>query len=403
MALIVGLGWFFTNVALSVMELPLKFLLKDQVAYKGRIGLSTQDVALFIAIATFSNYVKPIFGLLTDSVPLFGTRRKGYLLVGLALAGIGYLVLPWSPRQYWPLLVIYAAVYTAVVLVSTVFGGVMVEVGHTYGSTGRLSAQRVGIVRAIPILVGRLGGWLSTIAFYWATGIAAVCHFVLLPVVWFGIRERPATGVNTQVWLDAREQLTRLIHNRTLWISVALIILVIAAPGFETPLLFFQRDQLRFSQPYIGTLKAVQGAGALAGAALYAIICRRYSLKTLLVGSILLHAAATLVYLFYRTETSAFYITALEGMTNILAVLPLYDLAIRVTSQGGEGLGYSVVMACWNFTASFSDVFGSWLNSTWRIHFFGLVWVNAITTIAVLAFIPFLPRVVMEHKEGGGR
>jgi predicted MFS family arabinose efflux permease len=144
----------------------------------------------------------------------------------------------------------------------------------------------------------------------------------------------------------------------------------------------------------------ISAVGAFAGAAIYAVVCRRFTLRVLLAWSIVIHAAATLVYLVYRTPGSAVWITALEGMTGILAVLPLYDLCIRVTLPGGEGLGYSLMMSCWNFTASLSNVGGSWLTTRWGLHFFDLVWVNAATTILVLAAVPFLPKVLMDRKEG---
>jgi Na+/melibiose symporter-like transporter len=394
MALLVGLGWFGTNVALSVMDLPLSFVLKEQ------LGLQPDKAALFLALATFSNYVKPIFGLLTDSVPLFGTRRRSYLLLGLLLSGLGYLVLPLAPRSFWPFLIAYATLYVAVVLVSTVMGGVMVEVGHRFSATGRLSAQRVGIVRAIPIFAGPLGGWLSTFAFFWATGMAGVCHLLLLPLIYFYLREPRGSSLNTRVWQEAREQLRRVFTNGTLWASVGLIVLVIAAPGFDTPLLYYQIDDLHFSKPFIGQLKMVAAIGAFMGAALYAAVCRRYTLRTLLAWSIVVHAGATLVYLAYKTPTSALWITWFEGLTGILAVLPLYDLCIRVTTRGGEGLGYSLMMSCWNITASASNVGGSWLYTQFKFHFFDLVWVNAGTTILVLFLVPFLPRVLMDRKEG---
>jgi hypothetical protein len=58
------------------------------------------------------------------------------------------------------------------------------------------------------------------------------------------------------------------------------------------------------------------------------------------------------------------------------------------------------MMSCWNITASLSNVVGSWLYTRWALHFFDLVWVNAGTTILVLAAVPFLPRVLMDRKEG---
>ena len=87
-------------------------------------------------------------------------------------------------------------------------------------------------------------------------------------------------------------------------------------------------------------------------------------------------------------------------MTNVLALLPLYDLAARATPRGSEALGYSLMMSVWNFTHAMSDWAGSWMFQHWHLHFHQLVWINAATTILVLFAVPFLPRVLMDWREG---
>src|SRR5579862_5693647 len=77
LALLLAMGWLVTNLALSIADLPLKYLLKDS------LRLNAAAVAAFFALGNFTNYIKPIAGLFTDSVPLLGTRRRHYLLVGV--------------------------------------------------------------------------------------------------------------------------------------------------------------------------------------------------------------------------------------------------------------------------------------------------------------------------------
>src|SRR5438309_2352460 len=83
LAWLVALGWLGTNLGINVTDLPLKLTLKEG------LGLTATSLSVFFAIATFTNYIKPLAGILVDSVPLFGTRRRWYLL--LSLFGTGCL------------------------------------------------------------------------------------------------------------------------------------------------------------------------------------------------------------------------------------------------------------------------------------------------------------------------
>ena len=54
---------------------------------------SVAEIAAFGAILSLPWTFKPLYGLLTDFVPLFGTRRRSYLLLTTAVTvlGLGYL------------------------------------------------------------------------------------------------------------------------------------------------------------------------------------------------------------------------------------------------------------------------------------------------------------------------
>src|SRR3954470_10291405 len=81
--LLVGAGYLFLTLCdyrEGLANLALRFLLKDQ------LHLTATDLAGYFAITKLAWYCKPFAGLLADQVPLFGTRRKGYLVAFSALA-----------------------------------------------------------------------------------------------------------------------------------------------------------------------------------------------------------------------------------------------------------------------------------------------------------------------------
>src|SRR3977135_4487172 len=73
---IIGAGIFATNLSQpSVIDLPLRNLLKDG------LNLSAPEMATFLALGGLPWYFKIAAGLLSDSVPIWGTRRRHYLII----------------------------------------------------------------------------------------------------------------------------------------------------------------------------------------------------------------------------------------------------------------------------------------------------------------------------------
>lgn len=394
-SLLLAVCWALSNIAYAIYDLPLKFVLKEQ------LHRDAAQVSAFFALGMITNYVKPLAGILIDTVPLFGTRRRAYLLGSLFLCGLGWLVLAAIPRQYDLMLLVFTLTYSMVVVISTSLGGAMVEAAQRFNAAGRLTAQRIAMFRVGTLLGGPLGGILATLPLIAALGGSAGLHFILIPLVWFYLRETPVTTPpdRAQIWSDTRRQLRGLVQNRIVLSAAGMIFLIAAAPGFGTPLLFYQTDTLHFSKPFLGILTLIGAAAGLAAATAYHRLCQRRSLQHMLALSIVIHALGTLFYLLYRDSTSALIITALEGATITLATLPVYDLAARGTPRGSEALGYSVMMSVWNLTNSLSDWLGSTLFSHLGLTFSHLVWLNAGTTALVLFAIPLLPRDLLTQQD----
>jgi hypothetical protein len=49
--------------------------------YKEYLGLDPGEMAIYISIIHIPWSFKIIYGLISDNVPLFGTRRKSYLII----------------------------------------------------------------------------------------------------------------------------------------------------------------------------------------------------------------------------------------------------------------------------------------------------------------------------------
>src|SRR5450631_218208 len=396
---VIAAGIFVTGFAWPGIlgRLPFNLLLKNQ------LHMPALGVARFWAVATLAWYFKPLVGFVCDAYPLFGTRRRGYLLVGTVLTGLFWLTFALVPRNYLTFMIVMTALNLAMVAVSTVVGGLQVEVSQRYGATGRLASMRTALEGVMNLIGGPISGFLAVCAFGWTTATGAIVMFSFLPVVYWLYREPRGARANTEVWATARRHLKTIVGSRAMWGATGLLFLVYLAPGFQTPMFYYQQDVLKLDPRYMGFLQLLGGVGGIIGASAYGYLCRRLSLKVSLVAGILLNAASTLLYLRYDSARAAAWIDSSAALLGTLATLPLYDLAARATPVGSESIGFSLMMSIRNIAIFFiSDQLGSYLYDRYHVGFKQLVWLNAGSSAAVLFFVPLLPAALLAAREESG-
>jgi predicted MFS family arabinose efflux permease len=395
LSLIIIFGIFASTMpqTTALGRLPLQFLLKNAV------NVTREQMAAFFFWTGLAWYLKPLAGILTDAFPLFGTRRRHYLLFSSVLTAMGWISMNFIPRNYGALLLGGMTVELCMVLGSTVIGAFLVEAGQRMGATGRLTALRMLVFNFCTLIRGPLGGLVSTAGFIWATGVNAALALTIFPIAYIFLKEqRVAQDRSSVVLRNARQQLKTIFRSKNLWAALLFIGLFHFSPGFVTPLFYRQMDELHFSKQAIGNLGVFGGAFAILAAILYSQLIKRFPIRTILLVAVATSACGTLVYLFYSSWTRAMFIESQNGFFSGLAEVALIDLAARATPKGCEGLGYSLILSIRNVALFGADVVGSYLvDHKWA--FSHLVYLNAGTTAIVLALVPFLPAALMRSKD----
>ena len=160
LAVLFGAMYFVQGIAEPTEGLiaqPVRSLLKSW-------NYSATAIAGFGALLAVPWMIKPLYGLLTDFVPLAGTRRRSYLLVtsGAATAGLFALYLSDLPTGAYSLLLVLLLVPTIGVAFSdVVVDALMIEKGQPRGLTGQLQSIQWGAMYGGGMIAALVGGWLS--------------------------------------------------------------------------------------------------------------------------------------------------------------------------------------------------------------------------------------------------
>jgi MFS family permease len=367
---------------------PLSFYLK-QVH-----GWSALQVTAFLAIFNFPWIIKPVYGVLSDMVPLFGYRRKSYLIAANVVAMGAYL---WSTQLTAPSQLVWALQLTAYAMAisSTVCGAVLVENGQRLRESGRFVNQQwlwfSAAAMASAIVGGQLVQWLPPAsALHTAAAIVAVAPIaVLFGTVFLIPEERAPTGA--PALRDTFGGLVAALQKRELWIVGLFLFLYYFSPGLATPLYYTMTDSLQFPQGYIGVLGSITSAGWVVGALLYHRLFDRISSERLLNLSIALGTATTAAYLLLFDETTAAILSFCSGFAAMLATVATVTLAADYCPPRSEGFSFAVMMSLINLATASGDIVGSFLfDHLFHNRLAPLIIVSAAFTAFAFVLVPLL-------------
>ena len=368
--------WYLPN-------LPITFLLKDT------FGLSAAQTATFFSITVIPWLIKPVYGLISDFVPLFGQRRKSYFLLtsGIA-AAMGLILTMMGSYTYWGVAIFFTLMGLGLAFTDVLTDALMVENGQRLGLTGPFQAIQWAAISFASILVGIGGGWLAQHKFLSLTFlIATIFPLITLAMGIFLISE-PQGQVGERQFRETRAAIRGAIGSRTLWIVAGFIFFYNFSPSFGPALVYYATDVLQFSKIFLGALESLTYASGIVGTAVYFAFSKSFPFKRLIHFAIAAGVVATLAYLGYRGQLSAVVLSLAFGGVAMFIQLTFLDLAARVCPKQAEATFFALLMSVYNGAVQLSQITGGWLYD--QLGFTRLIFISAAFTALCWLLVPLL-------------
>ncbi|WP_437650581.1 MFS transporter [Sorangium sp. So ce362] len=388
-ALAIAVGVFVTAFCdiEKLAKLPLQRLIKDD------FGHSPAAMADFFAVAGLMAYMIPLAVLLNDRLPLFGSRRRSYLLLSSLAAALLWLLTAAAPRAYGPLLVCITALNAAVVFAGAAVAGLIADEKAKGGATSHLSALRVSMKYTAQVAAGTVGGYLATVAFGFTCALGALLAMAVALSAWLLVDEPVAAAPREPLLESARR-----LWSAPFLGAAAFLVFFFAAPGYWNLIFYHQTNTLGLDTGTIGILRSVNGVFGLLAAAVYARYGGRFSPRRLAAG-VALFTASTLVWLGYRSLPAAILTEAADGFLGGLGLLAVQELTIRAAPRGFEAVGYSLLLGASLLSGALSEVIGTRIESWFQLSIFELIVVSAAASAVALLLVPLLPRALFTRPE----
>lgn len=398
LAIVFAAVYFFSMNGLGALpSLAINFLLKEKA------GLAPEQLAYFQAVTLLAWVVKPLWGMISDLFPIFGSRRKSYLILTSLVTAGAWVVLAFlpDPSVVLPLLLLVTLIDMAYAFQDVVTDGLMVEAGQPLNMTGQFQSIQWSAVYIAMIITAFAGGHIAelarqgTMTYRAIFGITAIFPVLTALIVMMLVKEPSRAHLEQQ----AKTGLRDIFRHKGVWILALFLFLWNFSPSFGAPFFYYMVDTLKFSGSFLGTLQAVTSAGALLGSVLYGFVFAKFPIRKFLLFAIILGVLATLSYFVYfipqlivqpmLLKGLAITMSFLLGVASGVIFLVLLNLAARISPQYAGGTVFALLMSFYNLGQMGSSALGGFLFPL--IGLKPLIMLSAVFSLFVLFLLPYLP------------
>lgn len=391
-------GYFSPLTLLVYLVMPHGYLLDFATSYmlKDQLHASVTEVSSFRLLTAIPVYLSVVFGLTRDLWSPLGLRDRGYFLIFAPITAAVFVWMAYTELTYTGLFIGMFLVMFFWRFVAAGQWALLALVGQEKLMSGRLSALW-NIIASVPYIAGALAsGWI-------AEHLPPHQTFILMAVLsllvfLFGFWKPKAVFDHAYDKPQARGSdligdIKRLLKHRAVYPAVLIMFMFQFAPGSNTPLQFYLTNKLHASDAIYADYYAIFAVSFIPMFFLYAWLCRRYSLRTLLWVGTIITVPQMIPLALVSSAEQALWLALPIGMMGGIATGAYYDLAMRSCPPGLQGALMMMVDGMYMLSYRGGDILGARIYASSPEH--GFLYC-ALATTAVYALI--LPVILLIPK-----
>ncbi|MBE9103444.1 folate/biopterin family MFS transporter [Nostoc cf. edaphicum LEGE 07299] len=404
--LIAILTVYFVQGILGLSRLAVSFFLKDELL------LSPVQVSALLGIVFLPWMIKPVFGFISDGLPIFGYRRRPYLILSGILGTASWMSLATIVHTSWAATLAIALGSLSVAMSDVIVDSLVVERarGESQAKAGSLQSLCWGASAIGGLITAYCSGLLLQ---YFTTrtvfGITALFPLIVSGVAWL-IAESPvskdAQDSNQTNSVPIKHQLGQLrqaISQKSIWLPTAFIFIWQATPNADSAFFYFATNELHFEPEFLGRVNLVGSFASLAGVWIFQRFLKSIPFRVIFAWSTVLSSLLGMTMLLLVTHTNrqlgiddhwfSLGDSLILTVMGKIAFMQVMVLAARLCPSGVEATLFALLMSIYNSAGTVSHAFGAlityWLGIT-ATNFESLWLLVLITNLSTLLPLPFI-------------
>ncbi|MCC0176053.1 folate/biopterin family MFS transporter [Waterburya agarophytonicola K14] len=394
---------YFVQGILGLARLAVSFFLKDD------LGLTPAEVAALTGISSLPWIIKPLFGFISDGLPIFGYRRRPYLILSGFLGTISWLALATLVNSAWTATLVILLTSLSVAVSDVIVDSLIVERAReeSLSQSGSLQSLSWGCSALGGLITAYFSGLLlQHLSSSQVFEITATFPLIVSAVAWLIAEEKIDSSNSKSKISPVKGQIKQLwgaLKQKQVWLPIAFLFVWQATPTADSAFFFFSTNELGFEPEFLGRVRLVTSFASLIGIFLFQRYLKTVPFRKILGWSTVIAAVLGMTTLLLVTHANR----ALGiddrwfslGDSLILTVvgqitwMPVLVLSARLCPKGVEATLFALLMSIWNLSGLLSHELGalltSWLGVT-ESNFDQLWLLVTITNLSTLLPLPFL-------------
>ncbi|AFY72534.1 folate/biopterin transporter [Synechococcus sp. PCC 7502] len=390
---------YFVQGAMGLSHLSVSFFLKDQ------LKLSPAEVASLIGIAMVPWTIKPLYGMISDAFPIFGYRRRPYLVLSSLLGVMAWACMATIVNSAGLAMVMIAIASMAIACFDAIIDALVVQRARleSEGDAGSLqafswAAMSVGGITSAYFSGFLLEHWGAKFVFAITAGLP-----LLVTLAAFAIAD-PPINQSESVFETTKQQFKQLVTactSKQIWLPMLFIFLWQATPSADSAFFFFTTNELKFNPEFLGTVRFFTSLAGLGGIWIFQrflkdIPMRRIFLWTTLIATGLGMTSLVLISHVNRSwgiDDRWFSLgdSLILTVAGRIAYMPVLILAARLCPEGIEATLFALLMSVMNLASLCSSQLGAGLTYLLGVTDVNFKNLGLLVTIANLSNLLPLP------------
>lgn len=409
---------YFVEGALGLARLAQTFLLKDEMQ------LGPAEMSALTGIFALPWTIKPLYGFLSDGFPLFGYRRRSYLILAGLIGSLSYFLLGSNFMGIFGDNVLQATIASLLVSSACVAFSDVVADGIVVQQTRESHDPKVaGGLQSLCWGSAAVGGLLS--AYFSGSllevmtprdvfSLTAALPFMVAFIAFF-VNEIP--NENNPNHGGIQEQMTTLlttIKEPSIWKPALFLFLWQSTPTSDGAFLYFMTNDLNMGPEFLGRVRLITAFAGLVGVWIYNTFLKTVPIKNVLFWSSIISTPLGLSTLLLITHANrdlgipdgafVFGDDVALAILGQIAFLPTLVLAARLCPPGVEAVLFATLMSIFNGASTLGTEIGAALTKLMGVtesdfSNLGLLTIICnISSLYPLLFIGWLDEVESEEK-----
>ncbi|MEM1239839.1 MAG: folate/biopterin family MFS transporter [Cyanobacteria bacterium P01_H01_bin.26] len=391
---------YFVQGILGLARLAVSFFLKDD------LHLSPAEVAALTGVASLPWTIKPLFGFLSDGLPIFGYRRRPYLVLSGFMGTTAWIVMATLVNTAWLATAMILLSSVSVAISDVIVDSLVVERARqeSQSDAGTLQSLSWGASAIGGLLTAYLGGLLlaqtSTRTVF---AVTATFPLIVSIVAWLITEEPLRTPSSFRTAWGQVKQLKTAFSQREIWMPALFLFLWQATPSGDSAFFFFTTNDLGFEPEFLGRVRLVTSLAALIGIAIFQRFLKVVPFRSIFAWSTVLSSLGGMTTLLLVTHANrslgindqwfSLGDSAILTVMGQIAFMPVLVMSARLCPAGIEATLFALLMSIVNLAGLVSHELGAllthWLHVT-ETDFSNLWLLMTVTNLTTLLPLPLL-------------